>query len=96
MLGRPFFVFEQHADLSAEGGEVGLEDAPRLGAIVRDMPNPKPADVGSYLAARPAEVRAALVKVRAAMRRALPDSVEAIKYGMPSFRARRASARVGR
>jgi uncharacterized protein YdhG (YjbR/CyaY superfamily) len=49
------------------------------------MPNPKPADVDSYLAAQPAEVRTALVKVRAAMRRALPDSVEAIKYGMPAY-----------
>jgi uncharacterized protein YdhG (YjbR/CyaY superfamily) len=49
------------------------------------MPKPKPADVDSYLAAQPAEVRAALVKVRAAMRRALPDSVEAIKYGMPAY-----------
>ena len=49
------------------------------------MPNPKPADVDSYLATQPAEVRAALVKVRAAMRRALPDSVEAIKYGMPAY-----------
>jgi uncharacterized protein YdhG (YjbR/CyaY superfamily) len=49
------------------------------------MPDPRPADVDSYLAAQPAEVRAALVKVRAAMRRALPDSVEAIKYGMPTY-----------
>jgi uncharacterized protein YdhG (YjbR/CyaY superfamily) len=49
-----------------------------LGVIVRDLPSPKPAD-------QPAEVRAALVKVRAAMRRALPDSVEAIKYGMPAY-----------
>jgi uncharacterized protein YdhG (YjbR/CyaY superfamily) len=49
------------------------------------MANPKPADVDSYLAAQHAEVRAALVKVRAAMRRALPDSVEAIKYGMPAY-----------
>jgi uncharacterized protein YdhG (YjbR/CyaY superfamily) len=49
------------------------------------MPTPKPADVDSYLAAQPAEVRPALVKVRAAMRRALPDSVEAIKYGMPAY-----------
>ena len=46
---------------------------------------PKPTDVDSYLAALPAEVRAPLVKVRAAMRRALPTSVEAIKYGMPAY-----------
>jgi len=49
------------------------------------MANPKLADVESYLVAQPVEVRAALVKVRAAMRRALPDSVEAIKYGMPAY-----------
>jgi uncharacterized protein YdhG (YjbR/CyaY superfamily) len=49
------------------------------------MPKPKPADVDSYLAAQPAEVRAVLVKVRAAMRRALPDAVEEIKYGMPAY-----------
>ena len=49
------------------------------------MPTPKPADVDAYLAAQPPEVHAALVKVRAAMRRALPASVEAIKYGMPAY-----------
>jgi uncharacterized protein YdhG (YjbR/CyaY superfamily) len=49
------------------------------------MPTPKPADVDAYLAAQPPEVRAALVKVRAAMRRALPISVEAIKYNMPAY-----------
>jgi len=49
------------------------------------MPNPKPVDVDAYLAAQPPGVRAALVKVRAAMRRALPTSVEAIKYGMPAY-----------
>ncbi|WP_437337453.1 iron chaperone [Sorangium sp. So ce394] len=49
------------------------------------MPTPKPADVDAYLAAQPPEARAALVNVRAAMRRALPTSVEAIKYGMPAY-----------
>lgn len=42
------------------------------------MPTPKPANVDAYLAAQPPEVRAA-------MRRALPASVEAIKYGMPAY-----------
>jgi len=51
------------------------------------MPTPKPADVDAYLAAQPSEVRAALVKVRAAMRRALPASVEAIKR--EAYHARR-------
>jgi uncharacterized protein YdhG (YjbR/CyaY superfamily) len=49
------------------------------------MPTAKPADVDGYIAVQSAEVRAALVKVRAAMRRALPTSVEAIKYGMPAY-----------
>jgi uncharacterized protein YdhG (YjbR/CyaY superfamily) len=49
------------------------------------MPTPKPADVDAYLAAQPPDVRAALAKVRAAMRRALPTSVEAIKYNMPAY-----------
>lgn len=49
------------------------------------MPTAKPADVDAYLAAQPPEVRAVLVKVRASMRRALPTSVEAIKYGMPAY-----------
>jgi uncharacterized protein YdhG (YjbR/CyaY superfamily) len=49
------------------------------------MPPAKPADVDAYLAAQPPDVRAALSKVRAAMRRALPTSVEAIKYNMPAY-----------
>lgn len=49
------------------------------------MPPSKHADVDAYLAAQPPQVRAALVKVRAAMRRALPTSVEAIKYNMPAY-----------
>lgn len=49
------------------------------------MPTSKPADVDAYLAAQPPAVRAALVKVRAAIRRALPTSVEAIKYNMPAY-----------
>src|SRR5688572_28233674 len=49
------------------------------------MPTPKPADVDAYLAAQPPEVRAALARVRAAMRRALPNAVEAIKYNMPAY-----------
>jgi uncharacterized protein YdhG (YjbR/CyaY superfamily) len=49
------------------------------------MPAEKPADVDAYLVAQSPEARAALVKVREAMRRALPTSVEAIKYGMPAY-----------
>jgi uncharacterized protein YdhG (YjbR/CyaY superfamily) len=49
------------------------------------MRNPKPADVDTYLAAQPTEIRTPLLQVRAALRRALPTSVEAIKYGMPAY-----------
>ncbi|MEZ4365500.1 MAG: DUF1801 domain-containing protein [Kofleriaceae bacterium] len=49
------------------------------------MPTAKAPDVDRYLAAQPADVRAALTRVRAAMRRALPAAVEAIKYGMPAY-----------
>ena len=45
----------------------------------------KPADVDAYLATHPDNVRAALVKARAALRRALPKAVETIKYGMPAY-----------
>lgn len=57
---------------------------PRVAYAAR-MATPKPADVDAYLAAQPPKVRKVLVKVRAAMRRALPRSVEAIKYGMPAY-----------
>jgi uncharacterized protein YdhG (YjbR/CyaY superfamily) len=49
------------------------------------MPTPKHADVDAYLAVQSPDVRAALAKVRAVMRRALPTSVEAIKYNMPAY-----------
>jgi uncharacterized protein YdhG (YjbR/CyaY superfamily) len=49
------------------------------------MAAPKPADVDAYLATQPDEVRAALVQARAALRRALPNAVETIKYGMPAY-----------
>nr|WP_227027339.1 DUF1801 domain-containing protein [Corallococcus soli] len=49
------------------------------------MPAPKPADVDAYLASQPPHVQPALVKVRSAMRRALPTAEEAIKYGMPAY-----------
>ena len=39
-----------------------------------------------YLAAQPAEAREKLIQVRAAIRRAVPDAVEAISYQIPAFR----------
>lgn len=46
----------------------------------------KPQNVDEYIARFPPDVRAALKTVRAAIRKALPDSEEAISYGMPTFR----------
>ena len=45
-------------------------------------------DVDAYIAAQPATVGAALERVRAAIRRALPDATEVISYKMPAFRGR--------
>jgi uncharacterized protein YdhG (YjbR/CyaY superfamily) len=69
----------------SEFGQGGLRAPAKERARLSSMPTPKPTNVDAYLAAQPPEVRAALVKVRAAMRRALPTSVEAIKYNMPAY-----------
>jgi len=44
------------------------------------------APIDTYLAALPADKRAALEKLRAAIRAAAPRSVECISYRLPSFR----------
>jgi uncharacterized protein YdhG (YjbR/CyaY superfamily) len=44
-----------------------------------------PEDIDAYIAGYPVEVRELLNAVRAAIRRAAPDAVEAIKYGIPTF-----------
>ena len=49
-----------------------------------DNPN-KPADVDDYIAGFPPEVRELLEKVRKAIRKAAPDAVETIKYGIPTY-----------
>jgi uncharacterized protein YdhG (YjbR/CyaY superfamily) len=41
--------------------------------------------VDSYIAARPAEVRARLTSIRTAVHRHVPDAGERISYGMPAF-----------
>jgi uncharacterized protein YdhG (YjbR/CyaY superfamily) len=46
------------------------------------------AAIERYLAAQPAGHRAALDDLRATIRAAAPDAVEAIVYGMPGFRYR--------
>ena len=42
--------------------------------------------IDAYLAAQPPEARAKLALVRAAIRRAAPEAVEAISYQIPAFR----------
>jgi uncharacterized protein YdhG (YjbR/CyaY superfamily) len=42
--------------------------------------------IDQYLAAQPAEARAALQQVRAAIAAAVPEAVEAISYNMPAFK----------
>ncbi len=54
----------------------------RLGAVARA----RFATVEEYLAAQPDEVRAVLEKVRAAIRKALPEAEECISYAIPAYR----------
>jgi uncharacterized protein YdhG (YjbR/CyaY superfamily) len=42
--------------------------------------------VDEYIAAQPEAVRPKLEKVRAAIRRAVPEAVESIGYGMPGYK----------
>jgi len=50
------------------------------------MENKKPATIDTYIAAFPVEVQAILESLRAAIRAAAPDAVEAISYQMPTFK----------
>jgi len=45
----------------------------------------KPKDIDAYIAGYPDEVQVLLNEVRATIRRAAPDAIEAIKYGIPTF-----------
>ena len=45
-----------------------------------------PTSVDEYIAARPEPVRTVLEKVRAAIRKAVPDAVEGIGYRMPGYK----------
>ena len=49
-------------------------------------PTQKPKTIDEYLAAVPADKRAALEKLRKAIRAAAPKLTECINYGMPAFR----------
>lgn len=42
-----------------------------------------------YLAAFPAEIRARLEELRAALREAAPEAVECLSYGIPTLKGRR-------
>lgn len=46
-------------------------------------------EIDAYLATLPDDKRAALEKLRAAIRSAAPDAEEAISYGVPAFKYRR-------
>src|SRR5262245_6945252 len=50
------------------------------------MAKTKSASVAEYIASQPPKARAALRKVRAAMRKALPKSEEVISYQIPAYR----------
>jgi uncharacterized protein YdhG (YjbR/CyaY superfamily) len=45
----------------------------------------KPETIDDYIAGFPADVQKALKKIRAAIRKAIPDAEEAIKYQMPTY-----------
>ncbi len=52
------------------------------------MRSTPPQDVDAYLAAVPDDARAALERLRAQIRAAAPEAVEAISYQMPAFKYR--------
>jgi uncharacterized protein YdhG (YjbR/CyaY superfamily) len=51
-----------------------------------DMKQTAPKSVDEYIAAQPEAVRAKLVQVRAAIRKAVPEAVECIGYRMPGYK----------
>jgi uncharacterized protein YdhG (YjbR/CyaY superfamily) len=48
----------------------------------------KPPDIDAYLAGVPEDARAALEDLRRTVRELVPDAVESISYGMPTFKYR--------
>jgi uncharacterized protein YdhG (YjbR/CyaY superfamily) len=42
-------------------------------------------DIDAYIAGFPSQVQARLMQVRATIRRAAPDAIETIKYGIPTY-----------
>ena len=49
------------------------------------MESIKPADIDSYIAAFPREVRPILEQIRKTINKAAPSASETIKYGIPTF-----------
>ncbi len=52
----------------------------------------KPASVDAYIAAQPEAARPVLERVRAAIRRTLPDAQEIISYQIPAYRLPKGTA----
>jgi uncharacterized protein YdhG (YjbR/CyaY superfamily) len=55
---------------------------------MRAMKRRVPKSVDEYIAAQPEAVQPKLEQVRAAIRRAVPEAVEVIGYGMPGYKLR--------
>src|SRR5579863_9548104 len=53
---------------------------------MRIMKQSVPRSVDEYIAVQPLAVRPKLEQVRAAIRRAVPEAVEGIGYGMPGYK----------
>lgn len=82
------------ASVTKSAPEVAAKRAPKVGtkaATKSSEAKPKVAakhaSVEAYLAAQPPESRAVLERVRAALRRALPEAEEVISYQIPALRA---------
>jgi len=58
------------------------------GSDERPAPNAGSAEVDAVLADQPADVKAALERLRAMIAAAAPEAVEGVSYGVPAFRYR--------
>lgn len=94
-------AFKKHCHRRSEGTEVEnamldiLDGQLALREIFRELPSdspgimkrsPKPATIDQYLAPLSPDKRAALEKLRKAIRAAVPKAEECISYGIPAFR----------
>lgn len=53
---------------------------------IADMKKSIPKSVDDYIAAQPEAIRPKLEQVRAAIRKAVPDALEVIGYGLPGYK----------